>query len=239
MATGSEHRWRLVMFGGDAGLDLIVGAPGAGTSKKNKLSGVLWVFDNLSNSPLPIDGMVNGEGFARQVAVAIDGTGSEFVVAATGWGTAATRAEFYDALPAGTYARLDPPTESFISTLLDDADTDTDWGDPSVGWASNGIGTGNIDGTLAIMIGAQNARCSGHSSGLAYLYLNTALGLATFTGPIVFGPTSQNTDWNAFGWSYALISTDTGDSFAVIGEPGRDDDLAGGETGAVYVYKYK
>ena len=56
----------------------------------------------------------------------------------------------------------------------------------------------------------------------------------------MFGPPEANADWNAFGWSNDIISTDGGDSFVVIGEPGRDFPEGGERTndGAVYVYKH-
>ena len=53
------------------------------------------------------------------------------------------------------------------------------------------------------------------------------------------GPPIAADDWG-FGWSNDIISTNAGASFVIIGEPGHNNDPAGGESndGAVYVYKH-
>lgn len=57
--------------------------------------------------------------------------------------------------------------------------------------------------------------------------------------PVVFEPPFDADDWG-FGWSNDIISTNAGASFVIIGEPGHNNEPAGGESndGAVYVYMY-
>ena len=171
--------------------------------KKMKNVGEAWALADFENGA---ESVVFGEGnsatdgrFGWQVVVAGDD-----VVVASKWTSSDRRAEIYpdvsafSAFPSATLRAipdLEPSNQISGNGGLGD------------GWASGGIGTGNIDGIGLdndIIIGAPNARCDGSPGlGLAYLYLNH-----DNSEPQIFVPpfaVDPDSNFNAFGWSTEIV----------------------------------